>query len=152
MTRSISFEVVPTGWEPSAVGDTPFVPFVLDVPVLDVKSEEADEYSAVENRAARRAWWSAFHLLGPNGIEPEDFEVFELVENDARGRQVTSGGFILVPEITGDEYGAFDASGVDPNRYLKAAAASLGDLPIGGHDIDREDLANDWDKTYGRRD
>lgn len=40
----------------------PFDSFLLEVPTL-----------AGEPEAARRAWWSVFHLLGPKGIEPEEF-------------------------------------------------------------------------------
>ena len=73
-----TFEVYATGF-----GEV-FEPFVLDVPSL-----------SGEDFAARRAWWSVFHLLGPRGIEPEDFEV-RAYDGTATGtgRLVSSGGFV----------------------------------------------------------
>lgn len=66
---------------PSVIGDL-FEPFLMDVPTL-----------GNEDVAARRAWWTAFHRLGPQGVEPEQFSVCEW---DARangpGRLVTAGG------------------------------------------------------------
>lgn len=85
-----SFEVVPTGWTSGPWAT--FEPFLIDVPAL-----AGDDPS----RAARRAWWSAFHLLGANGVEPEQFEVFEYDAASGRGRLATSGGF--VPEPVGSD-------------------------------------------------
>lgn len=65
---------------PSALDET-FDPFLLDVPTL----------GTVE-AAARRAWWAAFHRLGAQGIEPEQFTVCAWVD-DAPGQLVTAGGF-----------------------------------------------------------
>lgn len=59
----------------------------FDVLVLDVPTLSGEEF------AARRAWWTAFHQLGPRGIEPEQFTVCELnPETEQLGRLVTSGG------------------------------------------------------------
>jgi hypothetical protein len=69
-----TFEVVP-------VREGAFEPKLLDVPSL-----------SGEGFAARRAWWTVFHLLGPQGFEPEDFQVFEFSDEGGRGREVTSGG------------------------------------------------------------
>lgn len=71
-----TFEVVP-------VADG-FVPFLLDVPTL--LGLEA---------AARRAYFSVMALLASQGLDVEDFEVYEWVGSDARGRRgrgVCSGG------------------------------------------------------------
>lgn len=78
---TFAFEVVPAG-------TATFEPFALDVPSM-----------SGEGFAARRAWWSVFHLLGPQGIEPEEYVVRELLEGDVAGRLVTSGGF--AEEVTG---------------------------------------------------
>ena len=78
------FEVVPTGTPAGFLVSTDgfrFDPFVFEVPSL-----------SGEDFAARRAWWSAFHLLGPRGVEPEEFEVFEFA-GETRGRRVGMGGF-----------------------------------------------------------
>ena len=72
-----SFEAVP------ATGSADFEPFVLDVPSL-----------SGHDFAARCAWWTVFHALGPRGIEPEEFAVYEF-DGDERGRRVTMGGFIV---------------------------------------------------------
>lgn len=77
-----TFSVIPTG-------DFDFVAFLIDIPTL----AKDDDGAA---RAARRAWWTAFHMLGPNGAEPEDFSVAEWIGSDKRGhrgREVNSGGF-----------------------------------------------------------
>lgn len=75
-----TFEVAPAGWDGMHDEDLAFEPFLMDVPTL----------SGVDF-AARRAWWSAFHALGPKGFEPEDFEVHEW--DGARARRVYMGGF-----------------------------------------------------------
>lgn len=72
--ETFTFELVP-------VEQGRFEPKLLDVPTLNG-----------EDFAARRAWWTAFHLLGPQGVEPEEFAVYEYDE-DGRGREVRSGGF-----------------------------------------------------------
>jgi hypothetical protein len=69
------FEVVP-------VEAGTFEPFVLDVPTLSGRGF-----------AARRAWWSAFHVLGPRGLEPEQFEVY-VFDGDVRGDRVGAGGLV----------------------------------------------------------
>lgn len=66
--------------------DPPFDAFLLEVPTT--QSVDA---------AARRAWWSAFHRLGPSGIEPEQFQVCQWVDN-APGRLVT---FKTCRQLTG---------------------------------------------------
>ena len=72
-----TFECLPTG------SYTDFDPFVLDVPSL-----------SGEDFAARRAWWTVFHLLGQRGIEPEAFEVLEYDgTTTGTGRRVGMGGF-----------------------------------------------------------
>lgn len=60
-----------------------FEPFILDVPAID----------GDEDRAARRAWWSAFHMLGPRGIEPEAFDVHCWIGEQAL-ELVTAGGIL----------------------------------------------------------
>lgn len=61
-----------------------FEPFILDVPTL----------SGVDF-AARRAYWQAFHLLGPRGVEPEEMLVCQWCEPaGVPGRAVGPGGFI----------------------------------------------------------
>lgn len=80
-----SFAVYPA--DPDA--DT-FDPFVLDVPVITHVGRSSE---AAHDAAARRAWWSAFRLLGPKGIEPEDFVVHEWT-GSADGRLVGSGGIV----------------------------------------------------------
>lgn len=73
-----TFECLPVA------GQADFEPFVLDVPSL-----------SGEDFAARRAWWSVFHLLGPRGIEPEAFEVRDyFAAATGTGRLVSSGGFL----------------------------------------------------------
>jgi hypothetical protein len=73
---TFTFEVVP-------VDGASFDPFVIDVPSL-----------SGEGFAARRAYWSAFYLLGPRGIEPEEFAVNEFDYDTATaGRGVGPGGF-----------------------------------------------------------
>lgn len=64
---------------PSDFGDS-FESFLLEVPTL-----------TGEDAAARRAWWSAFHILGPRGVEPEAFTVCAWRDNKP-GPLVTSGG------------------------------------------------------------
>jgi hypothetical protein len=62
----------------------------VDAFLIDVPSLSGEEY------AARRAYWSAFHILGPQGLDPEDFTVRAYSE-DAEpysGRLVGPGGFI----------------------------------------------------------
>lgn len=65
---------------PADMGDA-FDAFLIDVPTL-----------INEDAAARRAWWTAFHMLGPKGFEPEDFTVCAW-RNDSPGPLVTSGGY-----------------------------------------------------------
>jgi hypothetical protein len=62
--------------------DPPFEAFLVDVPTMNG-----------EDAAARRAWWSAFHMLGPRGIEPEQFTV-ACWRDGAPGPMVTSGGIL----------------------------------------------------------
>jgi hypothetical protein len=89
VVATFEFEIVPAGVDefdgPTSeeLAAAPFESFVLEVPTMNG-----------DDVAARRAWWSAFHMLGPRGVEPEEFEVFELVEGCRRGRQVSSGGFV----------------------------------------------------------
>jgi hypothetical protein len=73
--QTFTFAVYPTALDDS------FDSFLMDVPTMN----GADA-------AARRAWWSAFHILGPRGFEPEQFTVCEWV-NNSPGRLVTMGGF-----------------------------------------------------------
>lgn len=65
---------------PADFGDR-FEEFLLDVPTT--LGHEA---------AARRAWWAAFHILGPTGVEPEEFSVCAWQDNEP-GPLVSSGGF-----------------------------------------------------------
>ncbi len=58
-----TFAVYPADFRDTADGGL-FDSFLLEVPTL-----------SGEGAAARRAWWSVFHLLGPKGIEPEQFSV-----------------------------------------------------------------------------
>jgi hypothetical protein len=81
-----SFAVYPASMQD---GD-PFDSFVLDVPTI---SHVGRHPEAVEDAAARRAWWSAFHLLGPRGIEPEQFSVCCWREGEP-GPLVRSGGIV----------------------------------------------------------
>lgn len=67
------FEVVP-------VEAGTFEPFVLDVPTLSGRGF-----------AARRAWWTAFHHLGRQGIDVDAFEVYAF-DGDERGDRVTAAG------------------------------------------------------------
>lgn len=96
-----SFAVYPAGTDfvHPAPGEGAFDPFVLDVPKLPLDGSQAAERQARE-AAARRAWWQAFHLLGPQGIEPEDFAVYELTGTGENGRRVGSGGFITEEQMT----------------------------------------------------
>lgn len=87
-TTTYSFAVYPAPPD-SAVFD----PFVLDVPTI---SHVGRNPEAAQDAAARRAWWSAFHLLGPRGIEPEQFAV-HVWTGSADGPLVDSGG--LVKEV-----------------------------------------------------
>jgi hypothetical protein len=64
---------------PADFGDG-FESFLLEVPTLSGLAV-----------AARRAWWSAFHILGPRGVEPEEFSVC-VWKDGAPGSLVTSGG------------------------------------------------------------
>jgi hypothetical protein len=80
-----TFEIIPAGWDGVRLEGLAFKPMLLDVPALG----EADEDSA-----ARRAYWQAFHLLGPRGIEPEEFEVFSWSESFGRGQRVGPGGLV----------------------------------------------------------
>lgn len=75
---TFTFAVYPASMED---GD-PFDAFLLEVPTTQG-----------EDAAARRAWWSVFHLLGPKGIEPEDFNVC-CWRNNAPGPLVESGGIV----------------------------------------------------------
>ncbi len=75
-----TFAVYPADYAADSGGS--FDSFLLEVPTL-----------SGEDFAARRAWWSAFHLLGPQGVEPEDFLV-ACWRNDAPGPAVGSGGII----------------------------------------------------------
>lgn len=59
-----------------------FDPFVLDVPGLSGR-----------DAAARRAWWSVFHLLGPRGVEPEEY-VVHVWTGSSDGELVTSAGIV----------------------------------------------------------
>lgn len=68
----------------SMVDGDPFDSFLLEVPTLD-------RDDAAEDKAARRAWWTVFHQLGPQGIEPEEFNVCCWRDN-APGPLVLSGG------------------------------------------------------------
>jgi hypothetical protein len=69
---------------PTDFGDS-FEAFLLDVPTM-----------GNEDVAARRAWWVAFHQLGPQGFEPEDFAVCEWrTAENLPGRPVSSGGFVV---------------------------------------------------------
>jgi hypothetical protein len=63
--------------------DPPFDAFLMDVPSID----------GDEDKAARRAYWTAFHKLGAAGIEPEDFQV-ACWRNDAPGPAVHMGGIV----------------------------------------------------------
>ena len=85
-TTTYSFAVYPSSMEE---GD-PFDSFVLDVPTISHLGRAPE---AAEDAAARRAWWSAFHLLGPRGIEPEQFTVC-CWRNDSPGPLVGSGGIV----------------------------------------------------------
>ena len=67
---------------PSDFDESLFEGFLLDVPTL-----------SGQDAAARRAWWSAFHALGPKGIEPEQFAVCCWIDNKP-GPLVTSGGIV----------------------------------------------------------
>jgi hypothetical protein len=82
-----AFEVIPANWE---TGEPfRFEPFLIDIPTAERSDDDHD-------RCARRAWWSVFHMLGPQGIEPEDFVVLEWdqeLTGDPR-RVVGSGGFV----------------------------------------------------------
>ena len=60
----------------------PFESFLLEVPTM-----------GGEEQAARRAWWSVFHLLGPRGIEPEQFTVC-CWRDGQLGPLVSSGGIV----------------------------------------------------------
>lgn len=87
-----SYEVVPTGWpnafpEHGTLDDLLFDPFVMEVPGLDFTKVE-------EQRNARRAYFSAFTILGQQGVEPEEFQVFEWTESFGRGREVNREGLI----------------------------------------------------------
>jgi hypothetical protein len=75
--ETYTFAVYPADFDESV-----FEAFLVDVPSL-----------SGEDHAARRAWWTAFHQLGPRGIEPEQFAVAQWV-NDSPGRLVTSGGLV----------------------------------------------------------
>lgn len=68
---------------PSDFGDA-FEGLLMDVPTTQG-----------EDAAARRAWWSAFHMLGPRGFEPEDFRVcvWDATRNEP-GELVESGGIV----------------------------------------------------------
>lgn len=81
---TFTFAVYPS----SLVDGEPFDSFLLDVPTLQ------DEAAA-----ARRAWWSVFHLLGPRGIEPEEFTVC-CWRNGGPGPLVTSGGIEQPEHVT----------------------------------------------------
>lgn len=61
----------------------------FDAFLMDVPTTQGDD------AAARRAWWSAFHLLGPRGFEPEDFTVcvWDATRNEP-GALVASGGIV----------------------------------------------------------
>ena len=96
MLKTHTFEIFPTGWNGSQTDNLPFQPMLMDIPVLSDSSQDSDASSLNENRAARRAWWQAFHLLGSQGIEPEGFTVYEYSESQGRGRLVTSGGFVTL--------------------------------------------------------
>lgn len=69
---------------PSDLSDR-FDSFLIDVPTL-----------SGHGAAARRAWWQVFHLLGPRGIEPEDYSVCCWIDN-APGPLVTMGGIDGAP-------------------------------------------------------
>jgi hypothetical protein len=84
-TSTFTFGVYPSSMED---GD-PFEAFLLDVPVITHRGDG----STAEDAAARRAWWSAFHLLGPRGIEPEEFLVC-CWRNGAPGPGVDSRGIV----------------------------------------------------------
>lgn len=77
--RSYCFECVPTPDD----GET-FAPFLLEF-----RTHQGDA------AAARRAWWAAFHRLGPRGFEPEDFEVYEYSEAFGRGARAASDGWLV---------------------------------------------------------
>jgi len=81
---TLTFEVVPTGWTGEEEAKE-FTPFLIEVPVLNL-----DDIGP----AARRAYWQVFHLLGSQGIEPEDFEVFQWSDT-GRGRKVDRGGIVF---------------------------------------------------------
>lgn len=72
-----TFEVLPLDAEPL------FEPFLLDVPTM-----------LGEDHSARRAWWSAFHMLGRLGVEPESFEVRRYGGATGEGRRVHSSGYV----------------------------------------------------------
>ena len=73
---TFTFAVYPA----SMVDGDPFDSFLLDVPTLQG-----------EEQAARRAWWQVFHLLGSQGVEPEQFLVCCWRDNQP-GPPVGSGG------------------------------------------------------------
>lgn len=63
-------------------GAATFDPFILDVPSM-----------IGPDAASRRAWWSAFTLLGPQGVEPEEFTVHVWADG-ADGPKVGPGGIV----------------------------------------------------------
>ena len=65
-----------------------FEPFVMSVPSAHG-----------HDRAARRAWWTAFHLLGAQGIDFDEFEVYEF-DDEVRGRAVNRSGFVQLTLVT----------------------------------------------------
>ena len=85
--HTYAFEIVPTGWtaeQPTA--KLPFLPMVMDVPA---REDSEDEHQ----KAARRAYFQAFHTLGQQGIDIEDYEVFEY-DGNQRGRPVGTTGIL----------------------------------------------------------
>lgn len=76
---TFTFAVYPSDFRDTSEGGA-FDSFLLEVPTTQG-----------EDAAARRAWWSVFHLLGPRGIEPEEFSVCCWRDN-APGPLVKSGG------------------------------------------------------------
>ena len=80
--RRQTFEVAPAGWDgvtPVVPGELAFDPYLIDIPT---------QWGAAF--AARNAWWTAFHMLGKRGVDPDGFTVHEW--DNGRGRLVPHGG------------------------------------------------------------
>jgi hypothetical protein len=78
-----AFEIIPTGWDRETREGLPFQPLVIEVPALTAGEED---------RAARRAYFSAMALLASQGIDVDQFQVFQWSDETGTGAEVGPGG------------------------------------------------------------